>query len=205
MAFVDGENLTNRFETLQSEKAWTPRVGSGAGGHLWTVQHRQGLFVWSPLTIINVARREELLRVHYYTTYAADESDCDNLSETISSLKSHRAVEEYHSPGAQYMMTSEVVNLIPRVFRKQKRSTKTKSVDINLCVDVMDYVRQNALDSVFLVTGDVDYLPLIEAVMRAGKHVYVAALSSGLSPRIRTTADSFLLLDGIYFNDHGYF
>lgn len=81
-----------------------------------------------------------------------------------------------------------------------KANTRTKSVDINLCVEVMEYVARDALDSLFLVTGDVDYLPLIEATMRSGKRVYVGALSSGISARLRYAADRFIDLNPIYFN-----
>lgn len=52
----------------------------------------------------------------------------------------------------------------------------------------------------FINRGGVDYMPLIEAVMRAGKRVYLGALNSGLSPRMRTAADRFLVLDAMYFD-----
>jgi hypothetical protein len=60
-------------------------------------------------------------------------------------------------------------------------------------------VRGNALDGVYLVTGDVDYSPLIEAVMRAGKRVYVASLSSGTSDVLKELPDRYFNLDVKYF------
>lgn len=64
-----------------------------------------------------------------------------------------------------------------------------------------DYVRQHALDVMYLVGGDVDSLPLVTATMRAGIPVHLAAFSSGLASRLRHSADTFTLLDGVYFTD----
>ena len=50
----------------------------------------------------------------------------------------------------------------------------------------------------YIVSGDGDFIPLIKECIRFGKHVHVAALSSGLSPELRYEADQFLLLDNMY-------
>jgi uncharacterized LabA/DUF88 family protein len=63
----------------------------------------------------------------------------------------------------------------------------------------MEYVKNDALDGVYLVSGDVDYRPLVEAVMRAGKRAYVASLSSGRSKGYLNTLDRHIDLDYYYF------
>lgn len=90
-------------------------------------------------------------------------------------------------------------NLSPRVFKKPKKNVSGKGVDIQMTVDILTHTFQNNIDVIYLLSGDGDYIPLINEVMRAGKQVYVAAFSSGLSPKLKTVADEFTLLDDIYF------
>jgi uncharacterized LabA/DUF88 family protein len=51
------------------------------------------------------------------------------------------------------------------------------------------------LDTLFLLSGDGDYIPLIQEVMRQGKKVVVGALTNGLNPRLKHMADMFVDLD----------
>jgi uncharacterized LabA/DUF88 family protein len=192
MAFVDGENLTARFEDML-RTGREERKSSHAYKTIGAVAYQQARFVWSQSTVNGFQNSEALQRVHYYTTFSGGNEELEAIHEQISSLRAFQFVD-----GA-IDRPSNAITLISRVFHKTARKTKTKSVDINLCVDVLEYVRQDALDSVFLVTGDVDYLPLIEAVMKAGKTVYVAALSAGLSRRLKYCADKFIPLDDLYF------
>ena len=67
-----------------------------------------------------------------------------------------------------------------------------------MTLDILTNVYQNNLDTVYIVSGDGDFIPLIKECIRFGKHVHVAALSSGLSPELRYEADQFLLLDNMY-------
>lgn len=194
MAFVDGENLTARFEAMVKDgrKARTPREDRLLHSNIRHVSNR---FVWSDGTIWGIPAQDDLVRVHYYTTFTGGNDEFEKFTEELGAL----TVARFQDEGQWIARDNQPV--IPRVFKKEARNTRTKSVDINLCVDVLDYVRQDALDSVYLVTGDVDYLPLIEAVMRAGKRIYLAALSSGLSSRLRYGVDKFISLDRTYFSD----
>jgi uncharacterized LabA/DUF88 family protein len=193
MAFIDGKNLTARYESMvkdgrrpktQPERIWSERK--------FNIDHEPGVFLWYPLSLGKL--RATTLRAHYYTTFIGSEDNLDALSERISKC----IAAEMNPVGPGEIATT---NLVPCVFLKTARSTKTKSVDINLCVDVLEYVRQHALDVMHLVGGDVDYLPLVTATMRAGITVHLAAFSSGLAPRLRHSADTFTLLDGTYFTD----
>jgi uncharacterized LabA/DUF88 family protein len=194
MAFVDGENLTARFEAMVAEGK-VPRTESRIPGAT-LVQHLQKRLAWSPNTVKDLYPGDVLDRAYYYTTFVGAEDELENFSATVGQC----AVWE--------PVTSDVeepphpIRLIPRVFKKSVRATKTKSVDISLCVDVLECVKNNALDAVYLVSGDIDYRPLIEAVMRAGKRVYVASLSSGCAPHLPNIPDRYIDLDSVYFRTH---
>ena len=64
---------------------------------------------------------------------------------------------------------------------------------------MMRFAHNPGIDHIVLVSGDGDYLPLLAEVMRLGKQVYVAALSSGLNGALRHSVDEFLNLDEVFF------
>lgn len=191
MAFIDGENLTARFEAMVRDGK-APRTDSVIP-HTVVVQHLQGLLAWHPHTIKEMYLGDTLERAYYYTTFSGAEQELEQFSATIGQCDVAEPVR------SDIDMPGRPIRLIPRVFKKSARRTKTKSVDISLCVDVLECVKNNALDAVYLVSGDIDYRPLIEAVMRAGKRVYVASLSSGCSPQLSNIPDRFVNLDSLYF------
>lgn len=190
MAFIDGENLTSRFESMV-KNGRVPRTKKESMEPLPIVR-KTGQFVWSPSTFSRFPYDDDLLRVCYYTTFSGSDDAYRDFQKFITEQKITKLV--FTGSINRYPL-----QLIPKVFKKEKRATRTKSVDINICVDVLDYVRQDALDGIILITGDVDYIPLIETVMKAGKQAYVAALSDGLSPHLRSGFDGFFDLDEIYF------
>ena len=191
MAFIDGENLTIRYEAMLAAGCVPRNVRQGIWDPAAPI-HESNIFVWSPSTLSGLLPDEEVLRAQYYTTFCGADDELEKFTQRLA----QQQTDPYLSSGT----FRPTVRLIPKVFKKAKRSTKTKSVDINICVDILDYVSNNALDSVFLVTGDVDYLPLIKSVMSAGKRVYVAALSDGLSNYLTYATDYFQSLDNVYFS-----
>jgi uncharacterized LabA/DUF88 family protein len=191
MAFIDGENLTARFEAMVADGK-EPKTDSVIP-HATLVKHLPGLLAWHPNTIHEMYLGDVLERAYYYSTFSGAEQELEQFSATVGQCSAWVPV---HS---DIVAPRHPVRLIPRVFKKSARRTKTKSVDISLCVDVMECVKNDALDAVYLVSGDIDYRPLIEAVMRAGKRVYVASLSSGCSPQLPNIPDRYVNLDRTYF------
>jgi hypothetical protein len=191
MAFIDGENLTARFEAMVKE-GMKPRTESVIP-HSQLVKHLPGLLAWHAHSVREMYLGDVLERAYYYTTFSGAEEDLEDFSATIGQCS------VWEPPRSDSEAPHHPIRLIPKVFKKSARRTKTKSVDISICVDVLECVKNNALDAIYLVSGDIDYRPLIEAVMRAGKRVYVAALSSGCSPQLPNIPDRFVNLDKIYF------
>lgn len=181
MVFIDGENLVARYQSM---------IDAGRKP-LGDVRHRKDTYVWSFPSVqpgLNV-----ISRATYYT-YAVGSADL--VDEVAAELQAQR-FQQYSIPGENF--TAQLVQtLYPRVFSKPKNRSG-KGVDIQMTVDVLTNVYQNNLDTVYLASGDGDYAPLIHEAQRMGKHVIVAALSSGLSPKLKLIADGFFNLDGCYF------
>lgn len=90
------------------------------------------------------------------------------------------------------------------MFWKSAQSRSGKGVDIRLCVDVLTHVYRRNTDAILLMSGDGDYEPLVEEVLRSGVQVYLSAFSSGFNPRLRNIVDAYYELDGTTINHRVY-
>jgi uncharacterized LabA/DUF88 family protein len=182
MIFVDGENLTMRYQ----ESVASGRKPKGA------VQHLQDTYAWSPLITHNrYSGLANVLRVHYYTSVTGDHDKVDETRAALSQMGfATQTGNGFHNG-----------QLVPTVFKKPKQSKKTRNVDIQIVIDVMRYAFTGAVDKIYLASGDGDYLPLIQEVMRRGTQVEVLAFKSGLNPSLKPAVDRFHLLEDAFFED----
>jgi len=178
--FIDGENLTMRYQAMLRAGA-RPREG---------IVHQQDIFVWTDRTLRSQFHSlEKVVRTYYYTSVVGDDS-------LVADTKRQLARLEFTSRGDDGGVTGQV---IPIVFKKTMRSEKTRNVDIRIVIDVMRFAFTDEVDRVYLASGDGDYLPLIDEVMRRGKQVELLALSSGLHPNLPYSVDRFHDLDAPFF------
>ena len=182
MLFVDGENLTMRYqETVSAGR--TPRK---------SVEHRPDTFVWSSrVTQTQYSGLPNLARVHYYTSVTGDYDKVEETRLALSRLS-------FASESTQSRHTAQ---LVPVVFKKPKKSVKTRNVDIQIVIDVMRYAFSGAVDRIYLASGDGDYLPLIAEVMRKGTQVELLAFQSGLNPALQSAVDRLHFLEDAFFQD----
>ena len=176
MVFIDGENLAISYQD-SLKKGAIPKSG---------IIHEPNTYVWHRRTIN--AARNEVIRATYYTFAVGDDDKINAISNTIKTL-------DYVKDG----MSSLPNNLRPFVFKKSKQQERAKGVDIQITVDILTNVYNNNLDTVYLVTGDGDFLPIINEIIRHGKHVYLAAFSTGLNKKLLNHVDHFIDLDKVYF------
>lgn len=77
--------------------------------------------------------------------------------------------------------------------------TEERDISVNLAVDVMEMAPW--VDHVVLVTGDVLFVPLVEALKRKGKRVTILgtlhAKTGSTAETLRRAADGFLDLDAL--------
>ena len=181
--FVDGENLTFRFQDM---------VAAGRTPREDTV-HVADTFVWnSNVTRSQFDALENVIRVHYYTSAIGDHDKIDSIQHQLSQ-------QTFVSPSTTGFHHGQVV---PLVYKKVAQSKKTRNVDIQIVIDIMRYAFTDAIDRVYLASGDGDYAPLIHEVMRRGKQVELLAFSSGLNPALRPLVDRVHLLDDNFFKHH---
>ena len=181
MVFVDGENIVFRYQQMLAEGREPDE----------RVVHEPDTYVWMPGCVR--PGLNQVIRATYYTYVSGSEERSKEVSQKIKEME----FNQYSVPG-QNAPSRLLRNLHPCVFRKIK-GKKAKGVDIQMTVDILTNVYQNNLDTVYLISGDGDYRPVIQEAMRFGKQVVVAAFSSGLNEELRYIADQFVNIDGNYF------
>lgn len=136
---VDGENLILRYQALV-KAGKSPRTD---------VIHEKDLYVWAPR--ITQLFCGDYCRVTFYQTVSGDVQKFEKTAEEISSI-TYAAARE---PGRLDLTGS----LNPRLFHKQTKASKTKSVDINITIDALRHAYLGSADIIFLLSGDGDYVP----------------------------------------------
>lgn len=181
MIFIDGENLVFRFQEMLDQG----RIP------LETVKHLKDIFVWEPSCTINYAFKHEILRATYYTYATGDENAIKSIIQDIKEMR------------FAFDQRSAIPNcLYPCVFKKANKQRNGKGVDIKMTVDILNHIYSDNCDTVWLFTGDGDYLPVVEEVIRAGKQLYLSSFSSGLNPELKAKADLYYCIDNHFFKTH---
>ena len=179
MVFIDGENLVCCYQRmLKNGRQQIADIG---------LTHIQDVLVWCSNFIMN-AGLSEILRATYYTYAVGSYEMIDEIRGTIKNLAFSRHIN------------SRLPNtLTPQVFKKEKKSVRAKGVDIQMTVDILNHVHRDNIDTVMLFSGDGDYIPVIEEVLRCGKQCHISAFSDGLNPKLIHIADGFDYLDSRIF------
>lgn len=171
--FVDGENLVFRYQDLL-RSGRVPRK---------EVIHLQDVFVWKPGLLPTEVLQVD--RLTYYTFVAGEEALVARTIDQIREIYFDHRTSEYNASDP----------LVARVFRKPTKSHKARMVDISITLDALVATFTHDIDMVILVTGDSDFVPLVQEIARRGKKVHVWSLSSGLSPELVRAADRHRIID----------
>lgn len=178
--FIDGENLSLRYQAMVAS-GLVPRKD---------VVHEPDVFVWHDKLVRNSNYElRKVVRVCYYTSVVGDEQQVIEIKRKLSQIWFSTIADDGGISG----------QIVPVVFKKPSKSQKTRNVDIQIVIDIMRYAFTDEIDRVYLASGDGDYLPLIEEVMRRGKQVELLAFSSGLNSALPYSVDSFFSLDHVFF------
>ncbi len=121
-----------------------------------------------------------------------------NTYNWINGLKNQRyftVLEGQHlaRPVAGYVGRMDIKN--PASFYVEEKGT-----DINLGAHLITKGLLNAYDTAVIVSGDSDYLPVLEILNMIGKATVVVGVLGQNMTKLRKSADDMILLDEEYFN-----
>jgi len=177
MAFIDGENLAIRYKELIATK--TPHKENS---------HLEDVYIWQTGFTGIIAQSHEIIRIVYYTSAVGDEKQLDSIRDDLSKLT--------YSKHMASMLPNYLQSM---VFKRDKGTKRSKGVDIALTIEVLMQSYNKNVDSILLMTGDGDFLPLINEIKRMGIFVYLESFSLGLNQDLKRSADYYWCLDGMAF------
>ncbi|HEY0755391.1 MAG TPA: NYN domain-containing protein [Ktedonobacteraceae bacterium] len=101
-------------------------------------------------------------------------------------------------PGDDQMFLQAVKGLGYRITTKNYKTfssgAKKADLDLDLCMDVVRLVDGKAVDCVVLVSGDSDFMPMLDYCSDHGVRVEVAAFDESMSATLRQSCDLFVNL-----------
>jgi uncharacterized protein (TIGR00288 family) len=74
--------------------------------------------------------------------------------------------------------------------------TTTGDVDVTMAIEAMEYVLDNSIDIIALMTRDTDYLPVLVKARAKGKKSIIVATDFAFSTALKNTADIVLIFKG---------
>jgi uncharacterized LabA/DUF88 family protein len=182
LIFVDGENLVYRYQEMLA-LGHVPRPDN---------VYIKDCFVWNQRVLDDHLWRVK--RLSYYTSVVGDDNKLREVREKISET-------QFVCTTGKTAESTSIRNgqIVPFVRKKSARSRKESICDIAISVDVMRACYRDHAETIWIFSGDGDFVQLIAEVVHSGKCAYVSAFSSGLNDEIRYVVDEFLPLDKHFF------
>ncbi len=113
-------------------------------------------------------------------------------------VRAHAYCPTSPQPGDDQMFLQAVKGLGYRITTKNYKTfssgAKKADLDLDLCMDVVRLVDGRAVDCIVLVSGDSDFMPMLDYCSDHGVRVEVAAFDESMSATLRQGCDLFINL-----------
>jgi uncharacterized LabA/DUF88 family protein len=113
-------------------------------------------------------------------------------------VRAHAYCPTSPQPGDEQMFLQAVKGLGYRITTKNYKTfssgAKKADLDLDLCMDVVRLVDGRAVDCIVLVSGDSDFMPMLDYCSDHGVRVEVAAFDEAMSATLRQSCDLFVNL-----------
>jgi uncharacterized LabA/DUF88 family protein len=113
-------------------------------------------------------------------------------------VRAHAYCPTSPQPGDEQMFLQAVKGLGYRITTKNYKTfssgAKKADLDLDLCMDVVRLVEGKAVDCIVLVSGDSDFMPMLDYCSDHGVRVEVAAFDEAMSATLRQSCDLFINL-----------
>lgn len=128
--------------------------------------------------------KRSLVRTYYYNAQLTDDYDGDLRDGQQRFFESLRRIPY-------------VTVRLGRLYRRQDGTMVEKGVDVAIAVESLSLAMADAYDHALIVSGDGDYVELVEAIKRLGKHVECAMFRNQSAGILMEHVDVFTPLDDL--------
>jgi uncharacterized LabA/DUF88 family protein len=135
------------------------------------------------IAIQTIKDRASAFRVFYYDCLDDEQRSDESAEEFGERFKSD---EDYFDAIGS---VSGVHLCLGTIVGSGKRKKRQKEVDVSLAVDMLTHAFNHNMNRAVLVTGDLDFRPLVEAVVRSGVFVEVWYSASSYSKELLRASD----------------
>jgi len=126
----------------------------------------------------------KLVRTYYYNAPLTDDYESDLREGQNRFFESLRRIPY-------------VTVRLGRLHRRQDGSLVEKGIDVAIAVESLSLAYEDAYDTALIVSGDGDYVELVEALKRKGKHVECAMFKNQSAGILLEFVDVFHPLDDL--------
>jgi uncharacterized LabA/DUF88 family protein len=116
-------------------------------------------------------------------------------------IRAHAYAPTNPDPHAEQTFLSAVKGVGYRITTKNYKTfasgARKADMDLDLCMDIVRLVDADAIDTLILVSGDSDFLPLLEYCSDHGVRVEVAAFDDAAAMILRQSCDLFINLSQV--------
>jgi uncharacterized LabA/DUF88 family protein len=113
-------------------------------------------------------------------------------------VRAHAYAPTSPQPGEDQMFLQAVKGLGYRITTKNYKTfasgARKADLDLDLCMDVVRLVDGKAVDCIVLVSGDSDFMPMLDYCSDHGVRVEIAAFDESMSATLRQSCDLFINL-----------
>lgn len=113
-------------------------------------------------------------------------------------VRAHAYCPTSSQPGEDQIFLQAVKGLGYRITTKNYKTfasgARKADLDLDLCMDVVRLVEGKAVDSIVLVSGDSDFMPMLDYCSDHGVRVEIAAFDESMSATLRQSCDLFVNL-----------
>lgn len=134
--------------------------------------------------IAQLAGKRPLVRTYYYNAPLTEDYEAELRDGQQRFFESLRRIPY-------------VTVRLGHLHRRSDGSLVEKGIDVAIAVECLSLAFENAYDSALIVSGDGDYIQLIEALKRKGKHVECAMFKNQSAGILMEYADVFHPLDDL--------
>lgn len=134
--------------------------------------------------VAQLLEKRKLVRTYYYNAPLTDDYENDLREGQSRFFESLRRIPY-------------VTVRLGRLHRRQDGSLVEKGIDVAIAVESLSLAYEDAYDTALIVSGDGDYVELVEALKRKGKHVECAMFKNQSAGILLEYVDVFHPLDDL--------